>query len=212
MTVATTVASTVAPKPTKQSVSHKTAKVEKKSVAKTPAQKKQAPVTVVKAEPKKSSSSLFATTANAATPQKKDVAESQSSRRYKAQFRRSIDQRKIKLKGTQVAEFPKRLTIKYKTHGTRDPFATLLVDKGSGSNDPMMAELPNVEALTMVGILRDANGKTRGLFEDIDGRGYILSKGDKVRNGTVLKVTRQKAYFQIFEYGWSRTVALSLEG
>jgi len=166
---------------------------------------------VAKAAPKKSSSSLFAATANAATPQKKDKAESQSSRRYKAQFRRSIDQRKIKLKGTQVAEFPKRLTIKYKTHGARDPFATLLVDKES-SSDPMMTELPNVEALTMVGILRDANGKTRGLFEDIDGRGYILSKGDKVRNGTVLKVTRQKAYFQIFEYGWSRTVALSLEG
>ncbi len=159
----------------------------------------------------KKPSSLFATVANAASADQDATAKAAKERQYKAQYRRSMDQRRIKLKGAQVAEFPKRLTIKYKTHGTRDPFGTLLAES-SNRNDGMMNELPNVEALTMVGILRDTNGKTRGLFEDIDGRGYILSKGDKVRNGTVLKVTKHKAYFQIFEYGWSRTVALSLEG
>ncbi len=202
----------------KKSIAKKS--VAKKSLAKTANSKatlasKKSDKKAAKASEKKkavdNSSSLFATTANAATPGQQTYKDTDKDRRYKAQFRRSIDQRKIKLKSTLVAEFPKRLTIKYKTHGSRDPFGTLLVEAG-GDKDFMMKELPNVEALTMVGILRDVKGKTRGLFEDIDGRGYILSKGDKVRSGTVLKITKKKAYFQIFEYGWSRTVALSLEG
>jgi hypothetical protein len=183
----------------------------KKAPAKSVAKKEAAKPGAAKKKAADKSSSLFATVANAAPANQSASKKAEQDRRYKAQYRRSIDQRKIKLKGAQVAEFPKRLTIKYKTHGTRDPFGTLLEESSVG-RDGMMNEKPNVEALTMVGILRDVNGKTRGLFEDIDGRGYILSKGDKVRNGTVLKVTKHKAYFQIFEYGWSRTVALSLEG
>lgn len=158
-----------------------------------------------------SGASLFASTANA-SPNVDTAPANEEDKGYSATFRRSaVAKRKAKLKGTQVAQFPKRLTIKYKSQGTRDPFQSLFKDENKDDNGMTMG-LPNVEALAMVGTLKDVKGKTRGLFEDIDGRGYILAKGDKVRNGTVLKVTEHKAYFQIFEYGWSRTVALSLDG
>lgn len=163
-----------------------------------------------KAKVARGSSSLFASSAQAAI-KPNSVAKANRDKGYSAKFRRSVDRRAIKLKGTQVAEFPKRLTIKYKSRGTRDPFASLF-DKKNSKNKNMLDPRPNVESLTMVGVSRDIDGKTRGLFEDIDGRGYILSKGDRVEHGTVIKITSKKAYFQIFEYGWSRTVSLSLEG
>ena len=158
----------------------------------------------------KSSSSLFASNVQAAI-KPNAIQKANKDKGYSAKFRRSVDRRAIKLKGPQVAEFPKRLTIKYKSRGTRDPFGSLF-DKKINKNKNMLDPRPNVESLTMVGVSRDVDGKTRGLFEDIDGRGYILSKGDRVENGTVIKITSKKAYFQIFEYGWSRTIALSLDG
>lgn len=158
----------------------------------------------------KSSSSLFASNVQAAI-KPNAIQHANKDKGYSAKFRRSVDRRAIKLKGTQVAEFPKRLTIKYKSRGTRDPFGSLF-DKKINKNKNMLDPRPNVESLTMVGVSRDVDGKTRGLFEDIDGRGYILSKGDRVENGAVIKITSKKAYFQIFEYGWSRTIALSLDG
>ena len=61
-----------------------------------------------------------------------------------------------------------------------------------------------------VGII-EAGSSNRALFEDKDGYGYILKSGDKVKNGYVLRVESDRVYFQIFEYGWSRTVALQIE-
>lgn len=161
------------------------------------------------------SGSIFASTANAADANAAlktslDGVTRIPDKAYSAKYSRMADKLRIKLKGTQVAQFPKRLTIKYDAHRSRDPFATLFAEKSS--NDRMLNALPRVESLTMVGILKDSKGHTRGLFEDIDGRGYILSKGDRVEGGTVLKVTQTKAYFQVFEYGWSRTISLTLDG
>jgi hypothetical protein len=39
----------------------------------------------------------------------------------------------------------------------------------------------------------------------------MLQSGDKVQKGYVLRVESDRVYFQIFEYGWSRTVALHLD-
>jgi hypothetical protein len=39
----------------------------------------------------------------------------------------------------------------------------------------------------------------------------MLQSGDKVQKGYVLRVERDRVYFQIFEYGWSRTIALAIE-
>jgi Tfp pilus assembly protein PilP len=78
-------------------------------------------------------------------------------------------------------------------------------------NDPVENRIPNVEGLKLVGVLESDGGANRALFEDKSGFSYILQTGDKVRNGYVLRVDEDQVYFQIFEYGWSRTVALTME-
>ncbi|MEE8404383.1 MAG: hypothetical protein V3S17_03225 [candidate division Zixibacteria bacterium] len=126
-----------------------------------------------------------------------------------ARFRRSPAQLR-KIKGTMVAEFPKRLVIKYKGKRYRDPFETL-INETRISNSLVEKRVPNVEGLKLVGVLEAAGEGNRALFEDKDGFGYILSAGDKVQKGYVLRVDMEKVYFQIFEYGWSRTVALNMD-
>ena len=114
-----------------------------------------------------------------------------------------------KMKGTLVAEFPKRLVVKYAKGGRRDPFETL-INEVKQNNNPVERRVPNVEGLRLVGIMESDWGNS-ALFEDKDGYGYILKEGDKVQKGYVLRIKPEKVYFQIFEYGWSRTVALNLE-
>jgi hypothetical protein len=130
-------------------------------------------------------------------------------RRSTARFRRSPRMSR-KLKGTMVAEFPKRLVIKYKTGGNRDPFATL-INEAQVKSGAMEDRIPNVDGLRLVGVIESSQGKNSALFEDSEGYSYILKAGDKVRRGYVLRVEPDRAYFQIFEYGWSRTVALNIE-
>ncbi len=137
-------------------------------------------------------------------------AEADKKKKSTSRFRRNPVSNKIK--GTMVAQFPKRLVIKYKSKSYRDPFATL-IDDSKTYNNPVEKKIPNVEGLKLVGIIQaDQKSDNRALFEDNNGYGYILKTGDKVRKGYVLRVNSDKVYFQIFEYGWSRTVALNLEG
>ncbi len=109
-----------------------------------------------------------------------------------------------------VAEFPKRLVIKYKAKNYRDPFETL-IDETKTYNQLIERKVPNVEGLKLVGIIVSGGSDNRALFEDTEGYGYILKTGDKVRKGYVLRVEDKRVYFQIFEYGWSRTVALNID-
>ena len=136
-------------------------------------------------------------------------AEAEKKAKSTSRFRRNPVSNKIK--GTMVAQFPKRLVVKYKSQSYRDPFATL-IDESKTYNNPIEKKIPNVEGLRLVGIIQaEQKSENRALFEDNDGYGYILKTGDKVRKGYVLRVNSDKVYFQIFEYGWSRTVALNLE-
>ena len=125
-----------------------------------------------------------------------------------SRFRRSPT-RPTKFQGTLVAEFPKRLVIQYKPGGHRDPFETL-INETKQNNSPVERRVPNVEGLRLVGVIESGVGNS-ALLEDKDGYGYILKEGDKVRKGYVLKIRPERVFFQIFEYGWSRTVALNLE-
>ncbi|MBD3333523.1 AMIN domain-containing protein [candidate division GN15 bacterium] len=115
-----------------------------------------------------------------------------------------------KMKGTLVAEFPKRLVVKYRVQSSRDPFATLINEQRT-HNNPVEQRIANVDGLRLVGVIEADDGANRALFEDQEGYGYILKSGDKVRNGYVLRVESNRVYFQIFEYGWSRTVALKID-
>jgi hypothetical protein len=135
--------------------------------------------------------------------------DSTMSKSSTARFRRS-SATSIKTKGTMVAEFPQRLVIKYESDIYRDPFATLLDDERT-YNSPVEQRIPNVEGLKLVGVLESVDAANRALFEDKDGYSYILKSGDKVRSGYVLRVEADCVYFQVFEYGWSRTVALTME-
>lgn len=114
-----------------------------------------------------------------------------------------------KLKGTMVAEFPTRMVIKYNGELSRDPFKTL-IDETRKTDSQMQKRIPDIETLRLVGVIESANGKNRALLEDIDGFGYILGEGDKVKKGYVSRIDSNKAFFQLYEYGWSRTVALHL--
>lgn len=137
------------------------------------------------------------------------IVDAQTKEQNTARFRRDPAQSK-RIKGTLVAEFPTRLVIKYKGKIYRDPFETLINDTKVEHN-PMEQRVPNVEGLRLVGILESFDAGNRALFEDKDGYGYILKSGDKVQKGYVLRVDEDRVYFQIFEYGWSRTVALDME-
>ena len=133
------------------------------------------------------------------------------SNKSTARFRRNAAA-DAKIKGTMVAEFPQRLVVKYESLGNRDPFATL-IDDSRTYNTPIQNRVPNIDGLRLVGIIESDRGASdnRALFEDKNGYSYILSSGDKVQRGYVLRVENDRVYFQIFEYGWSRTVALAIE-
>jgi len=114
-----------------------------------------------------------------------------------------------KLKGTIVAEFPTRMVIQYRPGVARDPFATL-IDDNKRSKSPYEERLVDVETARLVGVLENADGENRALVEDRKGYGYILEPGDRIMKGYVSQIYADRALFQIFEYGWSRSIALSL--
>jgi len=142
---------------------------------------------------------------------KKDEAEAKEKKVDKkstSRFRRSPTT-STKIKGTLVAQFPQRLVIKYQSFG-RDPFETLINESRTYDN-PIEQRIANVEGLRLVGVLESDDKSNSALFEDKNNYGYILKEGDKVRNGYVLRIEPEKVYFQIFEYGWSRTLSLKME-
>lgn len=101
---------------------------------------------------------------------------------------------------------PKRKVLTYSSFGRKDPFVPLTEKISFEFGE---APLPNVESLKLVGVLENKSG-LRALLEDDRGYGYILEQGDRVKNGYVLKVFKDKIVFEITEYGWSRTVSLEL--
>jgi hypothetical protein len=112
-----------------------------------------------------------------------------------------------KAAGTLAAALPKREVVNYRSLGRRDPFMPLVSRAISGYKS---GELPDIEALRLVGVLQGLN-TSLALLEDLEGYGYILQDGDPVKNGYVIQIFEDKILFQINEYGWSRSVALSLD-
>ena len=101
---------------------------------------------------------------------------------------------------------PARAEVFYDDLGRRDPFEPLLKGLRSGF---LSDELPSVETLRMVGVLKD-DDQAMALMEDTEGHSYILRPGDPVDNGRVLSVGESRAVIQVDEYGWTRTVVLQL--
>jgi len=146
---------------------------------------------------------------SAETKQSTELADAKSKdKKPTSRFRRK-PAFPTKLKGTIVAEFPKRMVIKYKPGTAKDPFKNLLTVKKT-DNHPTQKKIPDVETTRLVGVLESSSGEKRALLEDLEGYGYILKTGDKIKKGYVERIDADKAFFRLFEYGWSRTVALYL--
>ncbi len=101
---------------------------------------------------------------------------------------------------------PNRTEVNYQRRGRRDPFEPLIHGQRSGL---WTAQLPRVDALRLVGILEDYDGRI-ALCEDMEGYGYILHQGDPVRNGSVKLIGPNRAVFEVDDYGWVHTVVLEL--
>jgi hypothetical protein len=112
-----------------------------------------------------------------------------------------------RLSSVKIETFPKRKVVTYKPGSARDPFRSLI---GSSGGIVATGEIPAVENLTLVGVFDDETGM-KALFEDTEGRGFILAPNDRVQNGYLVSIREDKAIFQVTEYGWTRTVALNLE-
>jgi Tfp pilus assembly protein PilP len=108
--------------------------------------------------------------------------------------------------GVQMESFSKRKLVGYGTSSFRDPFVPLI---GSFTGQ-LKGEIPSLENLKLVGILEDSQSSW-ALLEDSEGNGYMLAPNDRVRNGYLVSVSKNKAVFQVTEYGWTRTVALELK-
>ena len=115
------------------------------------------------------------------------------------------------MKQTEVVQFPQRIVTKYSSGGSADPFKTLIDPTGISHGRVDLGRIPNIETLHLVGILKADDGKSSALMEDIDGIGYILKPGNRVKNGYVASIDDHAIYFQIKEYGWSRTIVKHME-
>lgn len=143
-----------------------------------------------------------------AAPSSKKVEEVEKIRTSK--YRRDAA-KTAEMKATQVVQFPKRMVIKYRRPNPRDPFMSLIsLDKKRKGNADLN-RIPNIERLNLVGILEPETGKGAALMEDLDGIGYIMRPGDRVKNGYVAQIDDYAIYFQINEYGWGRTVVKHME-
>jgi len=107
---------------------------------------------------------------------------------------------------TSVNNVPSRQMIIYDDMGRRDPFAPLSKGLRSGF---VSDQLPSVENLRLVGVLRDDH-ESLALLENLEGYGYVLHVGDRVENGSVVAIEENRVLFRVQDYGWSHVVALQL--
>jgi hypothetical protein len=140
---------------------------------------------------------------------KKETSKTQSGKEDVDKVVKKIPPPAIKPKGNLVKTRYKRSRVRYNNKGTRDAFASLLVT-GKGDEAFGVIPVPAVEELKLVGILEDEAGNI-ALLENSEGSGFMLRAKDKVRNGWVSKVTNDRVYFQVSEFGWTRSVSMKLK-
>lgn len=141
----------------------------------------------------------------AVVPDENSAATPESEEARRSRFRRETA-KAAELKATQVVQFPQRMLINYEQAGMRDPFKPLVELDNQKQHKSDLNAVPNVEALSLVGILKSVEGKGAALMEDVRGVGYILRTGDRVQNGFVSDINDHAISFQINEYGWDRMV------
>jgi len=99
-----------------------------------------------------------------------------------------------------------REPVSYSGGGKRDPFVSLPMGQEVEFGQ---APLPDVEKLTIVGILLDLGGR-RALAQDEDKNAYVLRKGDRVLYGYVVRVEEERVVFRLNRRGLDKTIIIKL--
>jgi hypothetical protein len=95
----------------------------------------------------------------------------------------------------------------YQSYGKSDPFHALV----DGSYEQTSGgELVDVNSAKLVGVVW-GNDDQFALVEDGEGFGYILRVGDRVLNGRVVSIRKNRLTARLTLYGISNTVVLKLE-
>jgi hypothetical protein len=118
----------------------------------------------------------------------------------------SVPEKPEKVSSPELLALGFREPVSYSSGGRRDPFLSLPSQQETEFGE---APLPNVEKLTIVGILQGAGGY-RGLAQDDKENGYVLRKGDRVLYGYVARIEEERVVFRLNRRGLDRTVILKL--
>ena len=95
----------------------------------------------------------------------------------------------------------------YQSYGKSDPFRTLVDGKYEMTGG---GELVDVNSAQLVGVMWGDSDQF-ALVEDGEGFGYILRVGDRVLNGRVVSIRKNRLTARLTLYGISNTVVLKLE-
>ena len=95
----------------------------------------------------------------------------------------------------------------YQSYGRPDPFRTLVDGQYEQSAG---GELVDVNSANLVGVMW-GEADQFALVEDGEGFGYILRVGDRVLNGRVVSIRKDRLTARLTLYGISNTVVLKLE-
>ncbi len=107
-----------------------------------------------------------------------------------------------------LAHLDERLTYQYNALGRRDPFQPLM--GGSFVGQDMGGDAPaDIGGLKVVGIVWGADDRF-ALCEDARGNSLVLRQGDKVMNGFVEGMKRDKMLVNLTVDGQSQSVAIPL--
>ncbi|MBN2054959.1 hypothetical protein JW905_08550 [bacterium] len=91
---------------------------------------------------------------------------------------------------------PSRELIIFDPKIDRDPFDSLI--KGLGPENPPGGNSPNfipISDLTLKGIMRVPNGYL-AIFMGVNGKSYLLKEGDRVYDGTIMRIEENKVVFK----------------
>jgi hypothetical protein len=109
---------------------------------------------------------------------------------------------------TEAAAQDEHVTYQYNALGRRDPFYPLLGGGFVGADEGASAP-PDIGAIKVVGIVWGADDKF-ALVEDGRGTSMVLREGDKVMNGTVESLKRDRMIVKLDIDGQTQSVAIPL--
>jgi len=95
----------------------------------------------------------------------------------------------------------------YQSYGKSDPFKTLVDGDYEQSSS---GELVDANSAKLVGVMWGDDDQF-ALVEDGEGFGYILRVGDRVLNGRVVSIRKDRLTARLTLYGISNTVVLKLD-